>query len=106
VDEQELLTGRRQEGVVFAAGAFLGKATTGLGSLFAGIVIDLSGMTPGLAPGAVADNVLQSLGLFTLITIAGLAFVAGVFNTRLRLQRADHARVAAQLAARSRGQIT
>ena len=49
-----------------------------------------------------ANHVL--IGLFTLITIAGLALVAGVFNTRLRLKRADHARVAAQLAARSRGQ--
>jgi GPH family glycoside/pentoside/hexuronide:cation symporter len=100
LDEQELATGLRQEGVVFAAGAFVVKATTGAGSLLAGIVIDLSGMTPGLAPGAVSAGVLQSLGWFTMLTIVSLALVAFVCFTRLRLSRADHARVAAQLAAR------
>jgi Na+/melibiose symporter-like transporter len=104
VDEQEMHTGLRQEGVVFAAGSFLGKATTGAGSLLAGIVIDVSGMTPGLEPGAVSEAVLQSLGWFTLVTIAGLALIAFVFNTRIRLSRADHARVAVALTARRAGE--
>jgi Na+/melibiose symporter-like transporter len=101
LDEQELMTGRRQEGVVFAAGSFVGKATTGAGSLLAGIVIDLSGMAPGLQPGEVAQSVLQSLGWFAMVVVAGLALVAFVFFTRLQLTRADHAKVALQLAARS-----
>ena len=103
LDEQELATGKRQEGVVFAAGSFLGKATTGVGSLLAGIVIDLSGMTPGLEPGQVSKAVLDSLGWFTLVTVASLAFVAFLFFTRLRLSREDHARVTAQLAANASG---
>ena len=41
VDEQELKTGRRQEGVFFAAVSFAGKATSGLGGLVAGIGLDL-----------------------------------------------------------------
>ncbi len=101
LDEQELSTGRRQEGVVFAAGSFVGKATTGAGSLLAGIVIDLSGMAPGLEPGAVSQGVLQSLGGFAMIMVSSLALVAFVFFTRLRLSRADHAMVTAQLAART-----
>ncbi len=101
LDEQELTTGRRQEGVVFAAGSFVGKATTGAGSLLAGIVIDLSGMAPGLEPGEVGQNVLQSLGWFAMVMVSSLALVAFVFFTRLRLSRSDHARVTAQLAARS-----
>ena len=101
LDEQELMTGRRQEGVVFAAGSFVGKATTGAGSLLAGIVIDLSGMAPGLQPGEVGQSVLQSLGWFATVVVSGLALVAFVFFTRLRLSRADHARVTSQLAARS-----
>lgn len=100
LDEQQLSTGRRQEGVVFAAGSFVGKATSGAGSLLAGIVIDVSGMTPGLEPGAVSQSVLQSLGWFTVVTIWSLAMVAFFFFTRLRLTRADHARMASQLAAR------
>jgi ABC-type protease/lipase transport system fused ATPase/permease subunit len=68
-------------------------------------VIDLSGMTPGLEPGAVDSGVLQSLGWFTLVTISGLALVAFVFFTRLRLSRADHGRVAAQLHAQLQSQV-
>jgi glycoside/pentoside/hexuronide:cation symporter, GPH family len=101
LDEQQLVTSRRQEGVVFAAGSFVGKATTGAGTLLAGIVIDLSGMTPGLEPGEVSQRVLQSLGWFTLGTIAILAVVAFFFFTRLRLTRADHAKVMSQLAAQA-----
>jgi Na+/melibiose symporter-like transporter len=100
LDEQDLATGRRQEGVVFAAGSFVQKGTSGAGSLLAGIVIDLSGMAPGLEPGQVSQSVLQSLGWFTLVVIATLALVAFIFFTRLRLSRADHARVSSQLAAR------
>jgi GPH family glycoside/pentoside/hexuronide:cation symporter len=103
LDEQQLATGRRQEGVVFAAGSFVGKATTGAGSLMAGIVIDLSGIEPGVAPGAVSQGVLQSWGWFTLVTIASLGMVAFFFFTRLRLSRADHAKVMSQLAAQVSG---
>lgn len=101
LDEQELATGRRQEGVVFAAGAFVQKATTGAGSLVAGIVIDLAGMTTGAAPGSVENSVLQSLGWFTLSMTAGLAFIAFLFTVRLRITRDQHAKVRAELAARA-----
>jgi Na+/melibiose symporter-like transporter len=98
LDEQEVATGRRQEGVVFAASAFVQKATTGAGALLAGVVIDLAGMKPGVSPGNVDAAVLQSLGWFTLLMTAGLALVAFVFNTRLRLGRDEHAQVRMQLA--------
>ena len=98
LDEQEVATGKRQEGVVFAAGAFVQKATTGAGAFLAGIVIDLAGLKPGSAPGTVEAGILQSLGWFTLVMTAGLALIAFVFNTRLRLGRDDHIRVRMQLA--------
>jgi GPH family glycoside/pentoside/hexuronide:cation symporter len=103
LDEQELATGRRQEGVVFAAGSFVSKATTGAGSLLAGIVIDLSGIAPGAQPGDVSQSVLQSLGWFTLITITCLAMVAFFFFTQLHLSRADHAKFRSQLADKGSG---
>ncbi|MFK8051162.1 MAG: MFS transporter [Halioglobus sp.] len=99
VDEQELVTGRRQEGVVFAASAFVQKATIGAGALLGGIVIDMSGINADSVPGAVDANVLQSLGWFTLAMTGGLALVAFFFNTRLRLDRNVHTQVRMQLAA-------
>jgi glycoside/pentoside/hexuronide:cation symporter, GPH family len=98
LDELELATGDRKEGVIFAASAFVGKATTGAGALLAGVAIDLSGISPGDQMGTVPDNILQSLGWFTLALTAGLALVAYFFNSRLRLGRADHERVKSELA--------
>ncbi|WP_279246630.1 MFS transporter [Candidatus Litorirhabdus singularis] len=103
IDEQEMATGKRQEGVVFAAGAFVQKATTGAGALLAGIVIDLSGITGDSVPGSVDTDVLQALGWFTLAMTAGLALIAFFFNTRLRLGRKDHHKVRTQLAASTPG---
>lgn len=97
VDEQELATGKRQEGVVFAAGAFVQKATIGAGALLGGIVIDISGINADSIPGSVDTNVLQSLGWFTLAMTGGLALVAFFFNTRLRLDRNAHSQVRMQL---------
>jgi GPH family glycoside/pentoside/hexuronide:cation symporter len=99
IDEQEMATGRRQEGVVFAAGAFVQKATTGAGALLAGVVIDIAGINAGSIPGSVDAGVLQSLGWFTMAMTAGLALVAFFFNSRLRLGRNDHSKVRMQLAA-------
>jgi GPH family glycoside/pentoside/hexuronide:cation symporter len=98
LDEQEVATGKRQEGVVFAAGAFVQKATTGVGALLAGIVIDLAGIRPGSIPGSVNDNILQSLGWFTLVMTTSLALIAFFFYTLLRLGRENHAQLRVQLA--------
>lgn len=100
LDEHELLTGRRQEGVFFAAGAFVLKATTGLGALVAGMIIDLVGLVPGSTPGLVAQPVLQSLGWFTLILTSSMALIAFLFYRRIHMTREDHLSVKTQLEAR------
>lgn len=73
-------------------------ALQALGVSLAGVAIDLSGISPGDQMGSVPDNILQSLGWFTVVFTAGLALVAYFFNARLRLGRADHERVKRQLA--------
>ena len=101
LDEQELKTQRRQEGVFFAAGAFVAKATTGLGALMAGVVIDLVGIQPESLPGTIDSSVLQSLGLFTLILTGSMALLAYVFFNRISMTREDHVRVKRQLEERA-----
>ncbi|MEH6556903.1 MAG: MFS transporter [Oceanicoccus sp.] len=97
IDEQEMENGKRQEGMVFAAGAFVAKATTGAGALLAGIVIDLTGIKTGSVPGSVDATVLQSLGWFTLAMTAGLALIACFFYSRLRLGRKEHSEMRRKL---------
>ena len=99
LDEHEVDTGRRQEGVFFAANAFVLKATTGLGTLIAGIVIDLSGIAPGSEPGTISQAVLNSLGALYVVLIAAMCAASFGFTRLIRLSREDHARLQAQLAA-------
>ena len=101
LDEHELATHRRQEGTFFAAGTFIAKATTGMGTLLAGVVIDMTGIQPGAAPGSVSQPVLQSLGWFTLAIVCGLSLVAFWFYNQIRLGRREHSDILLQLAARA-----
>lgn len=103
LDEQELATGLRQEGVFFAASTFVLKATTGLGALVAGIVVDSVGLTPGMAPGAVGASVLQQLGWFTIALTAGMALVAGGFYRAIHMNRHDLAEIRRALLQRGPG---
>lgn len=98
LDENELESNLRQEGVYFAASAFVGKATTGIGVLLAGVIIDLVGMIPGSVPGEVETNVLQALGWFTCILITTLAMTAFFFTRHIALSRHDHHRIRELLA--------
>ncbi len=100
LDEHELATGRRQEGTFFAAGTFIAKATTGFGTMLAGVVIDLTGIEPGRVPGSVEQPVLQSLGWFTIAVTSSLSLVAFWFYRGIRLGRKDHTRILQQLSER------
>ena len=102
LDEHELASGRRQEGTFFAAGSFIAKATTGMGALLAGVVIDLSGIEPGSAPGSVEQSALQSLGWFTVCIISVLSMVAFWFYSRIRLSRREHGIILQQLSVRAK----
>jgi Na+/melibiose symporter-like transporter len=102
VDENELLNGRRQEGVFMAAIAFVIKATSGVGGLIAGIALDVIAFPTQAAPGTVPPEKLFNLGLVvgpgaTLLIVVSLFFMA-----RYRLTRERHAEILDELAARRR----
>lgn len=103
VDEHEVQTEQRQEGVMFAAGTFVQKATIGIGTLLAGVVIDLSGVQADSLPGQVEPDILFALGSFTLLVTATPAVLAAYFNSKIRLGRAEHSRIRAELSGRSAG---
>ncbi|MEM7017626.1 MAG: MFS transporter [Pseudomonadota bacterium] len=81
-DEHELIHGDRQEGIYYAAASFAGKAIGGIGPIFAGIIIDLSGITPGTAPSEVSEAALTRFGwaqgpsviLLTAVSILAISF--------------------------------
>lgn len=62
VDENELATGERQEGVFVSAVAFAGKAVSGFGNLLGGIALQLIAFPARAAPGTVPQNKVDLLG--------------------------------------------
>jgi Na+/melibiose symporter-like transporter len=93
-DENELLTGLRQEGLIFSARAFFAKASNSVGHFVAGVSLDLFIVLPFEAvPGAVDDDVVWRLGLIAgpVMAIAGL--VAIPIYSRYRLSRTNHSMI-------------
>jgi GPH family glycoside/pentoside/hexuronide:cation symporter len=103
-DDHELLTGRRQEGMFYAARTFFGQLSSGLGHLFAGLAIDVINFPTGAKPGQVADEVLFKLGLVDGPIAAIPAFIALFFYARYRINKQRHAEIQRELAAR-RGSV-
>ncbi len=65
IDEHELETGLREEGLYFATRSFAFKASYGLGAFIAGIGLDVIKFPKGLAPDQVPQDTLMSLAMFS-----------------------------------------
>jgi Na+/melibiose symporter-like transporter len=78
VDEHELETGRRQEGIVFAARSFATKVTTSAGLIVGGWLLDVIAFPKGARAGTVAADVLWHLG-FIVGPATSVFVLAGVF---------------------------
>jgi Na+/melibiose symporter-like transporter len=98
LDAQELETGRRQEGVFSAAISFASKATSGVGVVFGGLILDYALAFPrGAKPGAVDANVIFELGLIAGILVPLLYLVPFWMTARYQITRAVHAQIQASL---------
>ena len=62
-DEHEIATGRRQEGMFFGSISFSSKASSGIGHLLAGLMLDLIRFPTDATPGSVPEEMLSSLAL-------------------------------------------
>jgi glycoside/pentoside/hexuronide:cation symporter, GPH family len=87
VDEGELITGVRQEGMYFAFLTFSTKAFSGLGTLFAGLIIDFIGLPAKVSPEAVDPEVIWNLGFFYGPVQGILWIIPILIFLRLRLSR-------------------
>jgi GPH family glycoside/pentoside/hexuronide:cation symporter len=107
-DEHEHLFGARREGLYFAGISLSAKASSGVGALIAGIVLDVIGFPHGLADSgaavhAIPAEVVRNLALFhgpgaALITGACVAMLL-----RYRRGRDDHDQIRDALILRRNG---
>lgn len=80
VEESQLATGRRSEGLFYAANTFMQKATSGLGVFAAGLLVAFVGLTPGSNPGAIDPAIPLQLAMvyipaLLLLYIGGASFL-------------------------------
>ena len=100
VDQNELATGRRQEGVFSSAIAFTAKATTGLGGFFAGVALDLIAFPRGVANEVVEPGKVEALGLIVGPGMMLLFLCSLIFLARFDITREAHRETLAELARR------
>ncbi|HMI91466.1 MAG TPA: MFS transporter [Polyangiales bacterium] len=100
VDEHELKTGLRQEGVFFASRTFFMKMSTAVGLVVGGFVLDAVGFPTGAKPGQVAEEIVNKLAVFEGPMMAVFALVATYFYGRYGIDRARHNEIRRALAER------
>ena len=97
VDESEIDTGKRQEGVFFSAITFSAKAASGVGGFLAGVILDLIRFPTQAEPGTVAADKVFTLGLAVGPGPMVLFLCAMVFLFRYRLTRERHVEIVREL---------
>lgn len=101
VDEHELETGRRNEGVFYAVRTFFAKLSNALGHLLAGIAIDLIGFPSNAKVGEVDSQVIFELGVFEGLIATLPALGAIYFYGKYKIDKKRHEQIRQELAARA-----
>jgi GPH family glycoside/pentoside/hexuronide:cation symporter len=99
VEDSELKTGRRQEGLFFAAIAFANKAVTGLGIFASGLIVSAIHFPTGVKPGAVDPQIVRNLGLVYVPTQMVLYGAATLLLLGYGISRSSHMDTLRKLAA-------
>jgi Na+/melibiose symporter-like transporter len=90
VEDSELTTGRRSEGLFFAANAFVQKAVSGIGIFASTLLLTAVGFPRGARPGAVDPTVIRGLGLAYVPLVVSLFLVSIAFLAAYRISRTSH----------------
>jgi len=97
-DEIELITGTRQEGIIYSARAFALKAAVALGTIVGGVILDLIQFPEQAMPGEVSPDVVFNLGFAQGPGTSIFSFLGLLLYFRYRLTRKKHQEILSQLA--------
>jgi len=90
VEDSQLATGRRSEGVFFAARSFIMKAVHGVGVLTATMLLTAIEFPQGARPGEVDSGVIWNLGTLYAPSVFVLYVLSLVFIAAYRISRESH----------------
>ena len=100
VEQSELRTKRRSEGVFFAAITFTRKSVQGLGLMTASVILSLAEFPTGAAPGEVPEDRVLAMGAYFAPTIFVIYLIALCWILFYRIDRNAHAENLRKLAER------
>jgi Na+/melibiose symporter-like transporter len=98
VEDSELTTGRRSEGLFFAANSFIQKSVSGVGIFASTVLLSAIGFPQGAKPGVVDPTVVRNLGLAFIPVLVVLYAGTLAFLSAYRISRATHEANLEQLA--------
>lgn len=90
VEDSEMKTGRRTEGLFFAGFFFVQKCSTGLGIFLSGLIIGWAGLSAQTQPDLVDPEVVNRLIEAYIAIVAVAAIFAAALFLRFPISRADH----------------
>jgi GPH family glycoside/pentoside/hexuronide:cation symporter len=90
VEDSEVVTGRRSEGIFVAANSFVQKAVSGIGIFASSLLLGAIGFPRGAKPGDVDPVVVHRLGLVYAPTIVVLYLIALAFLATYSISRDVH----------------
>ncbi len=90
VEQSELRTGRRSEGVFFAARSFISKSVSGVGVLLATTLLSAVNFPKDAQPGQVEPQILFNLGMLYAPLVFGLYLAAITVIFIYRINRETH----------------
>ncbi|MFP6804849.1 MAG: MFS transporter [Pseudomonadales bacterium] len=96
-DELELATGERQEGIIYSARAFAGKAAVALGTVIGGLALDFIAFPKNAVPGQVHPDVIFNLGLFQGPATSVFSLLALSLFFKYALSREKHVQIVQEL---------
>lgn len=90
-------TNKRQEGLFFAANSFAQKATFGLGTLFAGIGLEIIAFPKQVDVSLVSEQTIFNLGLIAGPLPMAIYLLAAYLASKYNLNKAKHIEICEQL---------
>lgn len=99
VEDSELRTGRRSEGLFFAGSSFMSKAASGLGVFASGLVLSIAHFPAHAVPGHVDPAIIRHFALIYLPATAITYFIATALIGLYPITREAHSENLRRLAA-------
>ncbi|MBX9662803.1 MAG: MFS transporter [Novosphingobium sp.] len=90
VEDSELQTGRRSEGVFIAAETFIDKAVRGIGVMAASTILTLAGLPPAAKPADVSPEAIWRMGAYYVPIVLALWLTMIAVIATYRIDRTKH----------------